>query len=141
MRVTRVGHWVFGVSFAGLGVLSLLSGDFALVWQPVPAWVPGRTYIAYASGLMLFAAGLGMLVERTARIATFVMTVNLLLWLLLLRLPRVAMHPTSELMWLGFGETLVLVVGGWLPVSAQDARPEAGPAPRPWDPRRLHWSA
>lgn len=126
MRVTRLGHWLFAVSFAGLGVLSLGSGDFALAWQPVPAWVPGRIYLAYASGLVLFAGGLGMLVERTARLATLVMTVNLLLWLLLLRLPRVAMQPTSEGMWLGFGETLVLVVGGWLLFAAQNGSPEAG---------------
>lgn len=138
MRVTRLGHWVFAVSFAGLGVLSLGSGDFALVWQPVPAWVPGRTYLAYASGLVLFAAGIGMLVERTARLATLVMTVNLLLWLLLLRLPRVAMHPTSEGMWLGFGETLVLVVGGWLLLAAQDDGREAKPDSGLRAPRMLY---
>jgi uncharacterized membrane protein len=113
MRVTRLGYVLFAVSFAGLGVLSLISGDFALVWQPVPAWVLGREAIAYASGLMLLAGGLGMLLRRTARLATLLISVNVLLWLLVLRLPRLVAQPTNESMWLGFGETLMLVTGGW----------------------------
>jgi uncharacterized membrane protein len=113
MKVTRLGHVIFALSFAGIGVLSLVSGDFALNWQPVPAWVPWREAIAYASGLMLLAGGLGMLPRRTARLATLLITVNVLLWLLLLRLPRVVAQPTNEGMWLGFGETLMLVTGGW----------------------------
>jgi uncharacterized membrane protein len=72
---------VFAVSFAGLGVLSLISGDFALNWQPVPAWVPWRQALAYASGLALLAGGLGMRLRRTARLATLVLTINVLLWL------------------------------------------------------------
>jgi hypothetical protein len=30
----------------GLGILALIYGDFALVWQPVAAGVPGRTALA-----------------------------------------------------------------------------------------------
>jgi uncharacterized membrane protein len=62
---------------------------------------------------MLLAGGLGMLVPRTGRLATLVVTVNVSLWLLLLGLPRVAAHPTNELMWLNFGQNLIQVTGGW----------------------------
>jgi uncharacterized membrane protein len=113
MRLTRLGEVIFAVSFAGLGVLSLISGDFASVWQPVPAWVPGREAIAYAWGLMLLAGGVGMLLPRTARLATLLITVSVLLWLLLVGLPRVVAHPTNAIIWLNFGQTLMLVTGGW----------------------------
>jgi uncharacterized membrane protein len=118
MRVTGIGHVLFAAGFAGLGVLTLGSGDFALNWQPVPEWVPWREALAYASGLMLFASGLGLLVTRTARVSATVLTINLLIWLVLLRAPGVMANPASEGMWLGFGETMMLVTGGWLLVVA-----------------------
>src|SRR5262245_56356582 len=48
-----LGRALFAGSLAGLGVLSLLSGDFALNWQPVPPWFPFREYVARVSGLVL----------------------------------------------------------------------------------------
>ncbi|HLX09835.1 MAG TPA: DoxX family protein [Thermoanaerobaculia bacterium] len=114
MDATRIGRVLFAVDFAALGVLSLIAGDFALVWQPVPQGVPWREPLAYASGCLLLACGIGMLLPRTRRLATLVMTVNLLLWLLLLRLPPLAAKPANASLWLGLGETLMLVTGAWI---------------------------
>jgi hypothetical protein len=61
MRVTGIGHLLFALGLAGLGVLSLFSGDFAYVWQPVPMGVPLREILAYLSGALLLAGGLGLL--------------------------------------------------------------------------------
>ena len=117
MRATQVGKVLFAASLAGLGVLSLESGDFALNWQPVPAWVTWRAPLAYASGVMLLAGGAGMFYKRTARASALLLTANMLVWLLLLRLPRVLASPANESMWLGLGETMTLVVGGWILVT------------------------
>ncbi len=114
MDSMRLGRVVFAVSFAAIGLLSLLSGDFALVWQPVPEWVPWRAPLAHASGTLLLTCGLGMLMPRAARWATLALTGNLVLWLLLLRLPPLLAKPGSASLWLGFGETLMLVTGGWI---------------------------
>jgi hypothetical protein len=70
---------------------------------------------------VLLAGGVGTLLKRTALPSTVLLTVNLLIWLLLLRFPRVAANPTSEGTWLGFGETLLLVTGGWSLVAAVTA--------------------
>jgi uncharacterized membrane protein len=126
MSAMRWGQVIFAVSFVAIGALSLLSGDFALVWQPVPQWVPWREPLAYASGFVLLLCGLGMLLPRFARLATLLLTANLWLWLLLLRLPPLVGNPASANLWLGFGETLMLVTGGWillasLPVQAGGA--------------------
>jgi uncharacterized membrane protein len=114
MRVMRVGHWLYAAGLAGLGVLSLIYGDFALNWQPVPGWVPWREILARASGILLLAAGVGMLVKRVAAVSTLVMTAYMLSWVLLLQVPRVAQAPTDLGMWLGFAESSWLFCGGWI---------------------------
>jgi hypothetical protein len=44
---------LFVIGLLGIGVLALVYGDFALVWQPVPVWLPARTAVAYASGVLM----------------------------------------------------------------------------------------
>ena len=86
MRLT--GHLVFAISMAGLGILSLIYGDFAMNWQPVPPGIPGHAVLAYLSGVMLLAGGAGLLVRPTMTGAGLLLTLNLLVWLLLLQVPR-----------------------------------------------------
>ena len=57
---------IFVAGMLGLGILALIFGDFALVWQPVPAWVPGRTALAYSAGLVMEFGGIGLLFRATA---------------------------------------------------------------------------
>ena len=44
-----LGQRVFGLAAVALGVVGLVWDDFALVWQPVPANLPGRAMLAYAA--------------------------------------------------------------------------------------------
>jgi hypothetical protein len=111
MQPTRVGITVFAAALIGLGILGLIHGDFALVWQPVPRWVPARELIAYACGLVSFASGLGLLWRRTAGAASTVAFVYLLLWLVLLRFPAIFMAPQVEVSWSGCGENAIALAG------------------------------
>ena len=122
LRLDRV---FFALGLIGLGILSLVYADFALQWQPVPAWVPARTYLAYASGGVMIATGTGLLSRRTARLSSSVLFFYLLLWLLLLKLPPVVMAPLLEFNWLGFGEIAVIVAAGWVIFAAERRQPEA----------------
>jgi len=123
MRIIGFGQVLFALAVAGLGLLSLGSGDFALNWQPVPAWLPQREALAYASGAILLIGGLAVLVKPTARLAGLVLTINFLVWLVLLQIPRVVAGWSHAGSWLGFGETSVLVAGaGAILASLQDAK-------------------
>ena len=42
------GQSLMAIGLLGLGVLALRYGDFAMVWQPVPEWLPARHAVAYA---------------------------------------------------------------------------------------------
>jgi len=107
------GHLLFAIGMIGLGILGLIFGDFALVWQAVPEWVPGRRILAYACGVLMLASGIGLPWPRFSLPASRVLLVYLLLWLLLLRVPQLAIAPLTVVSWSGCGENLVLLAGGF----------------------------
>jgi len=115
---------LFAIGMIGLGILALTYGDFALVWQPVAAWVPGRTVLAYASGLIMLLGGAGLLLRVAAAWSVRILFPYLIVWLLL-KVPALIVAPQMEAVWLGFGELAVLLAGGWI-LFANLARPRAG---------------
>ena len=104
---------LFAMGMMGLGVLGLVYGDFALVWQPVAAWVPGRTALAYGSGVLMLLSGAALFFRATVAIAIRVLFPYLIVWLLL-KAPALVVAPLMEAVWLGFGELAVLLAGGWV---------------------------
>jgi uncharacterized membrane protein len=104
---------LFAIGMIGLGILALVYGDFALVWQPVAPWIPGRTLLAYASGLIMLLGGIGLLFRATAAWSIRILFPYLIIWLLL-KVPALAVAPQIEAVWLGFGEIAVLMAGGWV---------------------------
>ena len=104
---------LFAMGMIGLGVLALIYGDFALVWQPVAPWVPGRTALAYASGALMLLAGAGLLFRAAATWAVRVLFPYLIVWMLL-KVPSLLVAPQMEAVWLGFGELAMLLAGGWV---------------------------
>jgi uncharacterized membrane protein len=104
---------LFAVGMIGLGILALVYGDFALVWQPVATWVPGRTGLAYASGVVMLLGGLGLFFRATSALSTRILFPYLIAWLLL-KVPALVVAPQMEAVWLGIGELAVLLAGGWV---------------------------
>ena len=104
---------LFAVGMIGLGILALVNGDFALVWQPVAPWVPGRTVLAYASGLIMLFGGIGLLFRTTTAWSARILFPYLILWTLL-KVPALVVAPQIEGVWLGFGELGALLAGGWV---------------------------
>src|SRR5437868_1395530 len=104
---------LFAVGMIGLGVLALVYGDFALVWQPVALWIPGRTVLAYLSGLIMLFGGAGLLWSATRAWSARILFPYLIVWLLL-KVPALIVAPRMEAVWLGFGELAVLMSGGWV---------------------------
>lgn len=111
MRV-NASRAFFAATMIGLGILGLVYGDFALVWQRIPIeYLPGREYFAYASAAVELLCGIGLMIGSTTTLATRVLFVFLLLWVVLLKLPAVVMVPQMEATWLGFGEIAVILSG------------------------------
>jgi uncharacterized membrane protein len=122
MRIAGMGQTLFALSLLALGVLSLLSRDFALVWQPVPAGIPGRAVLACVSGAIMVVTGLGLLFRRATVPVSFVLFVYTAIWLLALHIPRVIANPLQEATWGGSGEIATLVGASWI-LYASAAKP------------------
>jgi uncharacterized membrane protein len=105
----------FAATMIALGILGLIYGDFAIQWQRIPiAYLPGRTALAYLSAIIELLAGVGLLLAGTRRIAAGTLTVFVLLWAVLLKLPAVVVVPQMEATWLGLGEITVILAGSWV---------------------------
>jgi len=110
MRIASVGHAVFAVTMIALGILGLIKGGFAPVWQPIPKSVPA---LAYLCAFISLACGIGLLWQRGATAATRVLLAFLLLWLLRLRVPGIFLPATVDFWWPAC-EIAVMAAGAWV---------------------------
>jgi hypothetical protein len=108
------GNIIFALAIAGLGVISLATGHFASVWEPVPKGLPARHALAYANGALMALSGVGLLLRRARARAALVLTAFFVLWFVLLHIPPTVAAPGSADSWSGFGECGTLIVGAML---------------------------
>jgi DoxX. len=114
MRIASWGHAAFAATLIALGLLGLIRGDFAPIWQSVPKGLPAREGLVYLCAFISLACGTGLLWPRTAATAARVLFMYLLLWLLLFKLRFILLAPTQEVSYQTNGETAVLVAGAWV---------------------------
>lgn len=110
---SQPSRMLFAVAMIALGITGLVNGDFALVWQHVPAHLPGRTVIAYVCAGIEIALGIGLLFERTWRPASRILFAYLVLWLVLLQVPGVIHTPVDSNAWGSVGEIAIITAGAW----------------------------
>lgn len=114
MRIKSVGQAVFAATFVALGFLGLITGNFTPVWAPVPKGTPARELLIYLCALISLVSGVGLLWRRTAAAASRLLLASLVLWFVILRVPRLFLAATSQDSWSGLGETAVMVAGAWV---------------------------
>ena len=72
---SNLGLYVYAAAAIFLGVLGLVSADFATQWQNVGPSIPLRVPLAYLTAVIELAAGLALLVPRTARAGAITLTI------------------------------------------------------------------
>ncbi len=110
VRVASAGHAVFAATMISIGILGLIKGDYAVVWQPVPKSVPALVYVC---AFISLASGIGLFWKHSAALAARVLLACLLLWLLLLRVPGIFLSPTVDIWWAAC-KTAVMAAGAWV---------------------------
>lgn len=114
IRITSAGHAAFAVTMIALGILGLIRGNFAPIWQPVSKSVPAREVLMYLCALIPLVCGIGLLLwQRAAAAAARLLLAYFLLWLLVLRVPLIFISPTVNVWWASC-QTAVMTAAIWV---------------------------
>jgi uncharacterized membrane protein len=111
-----LGRLFVAISLVVFGIQHFIYGGF--VAGLVPAWIPGRLFWAYFVGVAFFAAAVGLLVELLARPAATMLGVMFFLFVVLLHVPRIALHSRDGNEWTSGFVALSMCGGAWILASA-----------------------
>lgn len=114
MRIASVGHAVFAGVLIGIGILGLIKSEYAAIWDGIPKALPGRELLPYLSALVALTCGIGLLLPRTAALASRVLLAYLLLWMLIFKGRYILLAPLQEGPYQSAGENAVIVAGAWV---------------------------
>jgi len=95
---------VLFVFFYLCGVAHFQFADF--VKGLIPAYIPFPSFWTYFAGLCMLAAGVGLLVNKTQRMAALLSAIQIAGWFILLHVPRALQIGGDE--WIGVGESLAV---------------------------------
>lgn len=99
---------------AALGILGLVHADFAPMFTGVPDTLPGRDVVAIITGGICVLCGAGLFSRRWSPHAARVLFAFLLLWMLLVKVSVIVVHPLVEGSYQSWGEMAVLVAAAWI---------------------------
>lgn len=130
VRLASAGHALFAFTLIGIGIRGLAAiPRFAPIWQSVPPPVPLRPELACLCALLSLGCGAGLLLKRSAAVASGVLFGWLLSWLLLVKGYYIVTSPSVEVNYQSAGETAVLAAAAWVlyaGFAAGAARPGRG---------------
>ena len=108
----RIAHVLYGLSMIFFGSAHFI--DMKDTLSLIPNWLPAHTFWAYFTGGSFIAAGVAVLVDRCARLAAFLSTLQIGLFLLLVWVPIVAAGSKVPFQW---SETILnaaLLAAAWV---------------------------
>jgi uncharacterized membrane protein YphA (DoxX/SURF4 family) len=124
--LSNLGSRVYGLGAVALGLVGLVWGDFATVWQPVQTvGLSHREALAYVTAACLLSAGVAIQWRRSAPPGLLVLAILYFIFALLW-LPRVVGYPLLFGTWSGFLEEIALAVAALVVYASLLPRDSAG---------------
>jgi uncharacterized membrane protein YphA (DoxX/SURF4 family) len=114
MDLKKASHLFFAVTMIAIGLIGLIGGGFAPIWQPVPESLPGRELLGYLTALIALGCGAGLLARRTAVWAALLLLIVFIIWTIAFKVPFIVHAPLEEGPYQSTGENAVLIAAAWL---------------------------
>jgi uncharacterized membrane protein len=111
--IASAAHAIFAATFIAVGILGLIEGDFAPIWQPVPKSVPAREFLSYLCAVVALGSGIALVARRTVAAAARVLLIYLLVWTLAFKITTVFRAPTQVVSYESCAETIVIAAAVW----------------------------
>ena len=128
MRMIRLGQGLLALASAGVAVVTVTCGDFALLGKSLPAGLPGREIWVSGFALAVLVASGGLCFARTARVSALTIGVYCAAWAVTCT-PQIYANPISIGGWYGFCEALTSLTGAWIPHTLSKGKPIRRPHP------------
>jgi uncharacterized membrane protein YphA (DoxX/SURF4 family) len=93
-KIARCGPYFFAVMLIIFGIDHFLYTGF--VKPLVPGWIPGPLFWTYLAGVALMGAGLAILINFKPGIIGLLLAIMLLIWLIVLHIPRAIVAPATD---------------------------------------------
>lgn len=121
-RLAHAAVPVFAATLIVFGASHFVFADFTA--SMIPAWLPLRLQLAYLTGAIHVATGLGMLVGGRWRwVAAATEAAMMTSFVLLVHIPRVAAHPTDRLELTLLSVAIILSSSAWTMAASRAVRP------------------
>ena len=114
MDLSRASRMFFAGTMIAMGVIGLISGTFAPIWEPDATSVPGRQLLAYLCTFVSLACGGGLLSRRTTAPAALILFAYALVWTMAFKVPIIIRHPLVEVAYQSCSQNVVLIVAAWV---------------------------
>jgi len=101
----------FGICALVFGVCHFVYADFTA--NMIPAWMPGRLFWAWATGIGHCLAGLAILTGLQARLAAGLLAAMCLSFALILHVPAIVASPASHAAWVMLFVTNAIAGAAW----------------------------
>ena len=86
-----IGRYIYAFSMIIFGIQHFLYAPYIAFL--IPKWMPFHLFLAYATGIAFIAAGLAIATHIFSRLASFLLGLMFLLWVVTLHAPRVIASP------------------------------------------------
>lgn len=96
-KFIRFVQALFGVPWLVFGIQHFMYADF--VASLVPTYFPARLFFAYFTGAAMFVAGVSLIINIKSRLAATLLGVMLLMFVLLIHIPKLVGDPTVMMTW------------------------------------------
>jgi uncharacterized membrane protein YphA (DoxX/SURF4 family) len=116
----QIGRFLFAIALAIFGIQHFMLIPF--IASLIPAWMPGRVFLAYFTGASFIAAALAFAAGKLTRLAGVLLAAMFLIWVVTLHAPRVAHAIANGDEWCSMLIAVAMAAGGLVVAGTSGAR-------------------